>query len=293
MGSTRVLRFLLAVSALSLSGGVVQAQRYWHDDQGRDAFRIDAWLPFLKGDGHKFLTGALVPSASIRVGEGFRFEADLPIVRAGRDFGGTVGTQSSIRIGNPYVGLRIGEDDKPLAGLLGLRLPVAQDPKDAAGQHAVAVGALANFDDFEAFTPEIMTFRGAVEYRRVSASRFLIGVKGGPSLQTSISGDPTDDSEIYIDYGVRFGYDGSGALAMVALSGRYLMSAPTSGITCPATGSCDAKSFNARTDHHLSGTVELRSGALRPRVTVRVPLDRWRGTNDTDLILGVGVSIAR
>jgi len=211
MGSTRVLRFLLAVSALSLSGGVVQAQRYWHDDQGRDAFRIDAWMPFLKGDGHKFFTGAMVPSASIRVGDGFRVEADLPLVRASQDFGGIAGTQSAVRIGNPYIGLRIGEDAKPVAGSLGLRLPIGQDPKDAAGQQAVAVGAIANFDDFEAYTPDVMTFRGTLEYRKVGAKNFLFGVKGGPSLQTNISGDPTIDSEISLDYGGRFGYDGAGA----------------------------------------------------------------------------------
>jgi hypothetical protein len=293
MGSTRVLRFLLAVSVMSLSGGVVQAQRYWHDDQGRDAFRIDAWLPFLKGDGHKFFTGALVPSASIRIGDGFRFEADLPVMRAGQDFGGTVGTQSAFRIGNPYVGLRIGEDDKSVAGLLGVRLPVGQDPKDAAGQLAVAAGGIANFDDFEAFTPDLLTFRGLLEVRRVSAKNFLFGVKGGPSLQTNISGDPTTDSEISIDYGARFGYDGSRVLAMLALTGRYLMTAPRAPATCPATGACDARSFNNRTDHHVSGTVEFRPGAIRPRVTLRVPLDKARRTNEAGAILGVGVSIAR
>jgi len=293
MGSTRVLRFLFVVSALSLSGGVVQAQRYWHDDQGRDAFRIDAWMPFLKGDGHKFFTGAMVPSASIRVGDGFRVEADLPIVRASQDLGGIAGTQSAVRIGNPYIGLRIGEDAKPVAGSLGLRLPIGQDPKDAAGQQAVAVGAIANFDDFEAYTPDVMTFRGTLEYRKVSAKNILFGVKGGPSLQINIIGDPTIDSEISLDYGARVGYDATGALATLALTGRYLLSVPRAPLTCPVTGSCPAKSFDARSDHHLSGTVELRLGSVRPRATLRVPLDKARRDNDASAILALGVSIAR
>jgi len=292
MGSTRVLRFLLAVSALSLSGRVVQAQRYWHDDQGRDAFRIDAWMPFLKGDGHKFFTGALVPSASIRVGDGFRIEADVPVVRASQDFGGTVGTQSAVRLGNPYIGLRIGEDEKPVAGSLGLRLPIGQNPKDAAGEQAVAVGAIANFDDFEAYTPDVMTFRGTMEYRKLSAKNVLFGVKGGPSLQTNISGDPTIDTEISLDYGARVGYDGARALATLALTGRYLLSVPRAPDTCPVTGPCPAKSFDARSDHHLSGTLELRAGAVRPRVTLRIPLDKSRRDNDASAILGLGVSIA-
>ena len=96
MGSTRAVRLLFALSALTVSATAVHAQRYWHDEQGRDAIRIDAWLPFLKGDGHKFFTGALVPSASIRVGEGFRVEGDIPILRAGQDFGTAGGGTQSL-----------------------------------------------------------------------------------------------------------------------------------------------------------------------------------------------------
>lgn len=293
MGSTRVLRFLTAVSALSASAGAVQAQRYWHDDQGRDAYRIDAWLPFLKGDGHKFFTGVLVPSASIKVGEGIRFEADLPMMRAGQDLGGTAGKQNAFRMGNPYVGIRIGDDAKLVSATLGSRIAVSQNPDDAIAQQAVSAAVLANFDDYEAFAANILTFRGALEFHRVSASHFLLGVRGAGSMQVNTSGDPTRDSEMSFDYGARMGYEGGGAVAYVALTGRYLITAPRAPVICPPTGACDARSFDARTDHHLSGTVELRPGHVRPRVTLRIPLDKARREDGAGAILGVGVSIAR
>ncbi len=292
MGSTRVLRFLFAVAVLSPSGTALHAQRYWFDEQGRDAVRIDAWLPFLKGDGHKFFTGALVPSTSIRVGEGFRVEGDLPLLRAGQDFGTAGGKQSSVRLGNPYIGLRIGQDDKKVSGTLGLRFPVGKSAKTPIEQQAVNAAAVSNFDDFEAFVPNILTARGTLEYRSVSASRFLFGVKGGPSLQINTSGDPTQDSEISLDYGARIGYEGSGAQLAVGLSGRYLLTAPRAPAVCPVIDTCPGKSFAGRTDHHVSASFELRPGSVRPRLTLRFPLDEARRRDQAGAILGLGVSIA-
>ena len=78
MRLTRVLSPLIVLTALAFPATVVHAQRYWHDEQGRDAFRLDFAMPFLKGDGHKFFTGTFVPSLSLRAGEGFRVEADIP-----------------------------------------------------------------------------------------------------------------------------------------------------------------------------------------------------------------------
>jgi hypothetical protein len=312
MRSTRILRFLFVLTALALPSGVAHAQRYWHDDQGRDVVRIDLWLPLLRDTvpfrGHRFFTGAVVPSTSIRVGEGIRFEADLPIMRSGGCVGASgavircttpsTSKQSSFRIGNPYLGVRIGDDAKTISGTLGARLPIGQNPKDAIGQLAVAAAAGSNYDDFEAFMPNIMTFRGMLEVHRLSKKGFLFGVRGGPSLQISTSGDPQKDSETSFDYGARMGYEGSQVQLGLALSGRYLLTAPRVGACLPVLldklGNvipCDPKSFDNRTDHHLSGTMELRTGRVRPRATLRVPLDKSR-SKTSGAVVGFGVSIA-
>jgi len=296
MRSTRALRLLIVLTALSVPSGAISAQRYWHDDQGRDAFHLDIWLPFLKDTmafkGHKFFTGAIVPSVSIRAGDGIRVEGDFPMMRAGFQ-PGTGSKLQSFRIGNPYLGIRIGDDEKLVSGVLGARVPVGKKPTNFESQMAVSAGAVSNFDEFEAFNPNLLTFRGALELRRLRPNGFLIGLRGGPSLQMNTSGAPQADTEIYFDYGARLGFQGKSALATAALTGRYLITAPGFDFAClPAfPAGCDPKSFNARTHHAISGVVELRPGRIRPRATLRFPLDKDLRIQE-GAVLGVGLSIA-
>jgi hypothetical protein len=296
MRSTRALRLLIVLTALSVPSGAVSAQRYWHDDQGRDAFHLDVWLPFLKDTmafkGHKFFTGAIVPSVSIRAGEGIRVEADFPVMRAGYQ-PGTGSKLQSFRLGNPYLGIRIGDDEKLVTGVLGARIPAGKKPTSVVSQMAVSAGAVSNYDEFEAFNPNLLTFRGALELHKVRPSGFLVGLRGGPSLQMNTTGDPTGDTEIYFDYGARLGYQGSRALATAALTGRYLITAPAFDFVClPAfPAGCDPKSFAARTHHAVSGVFEFRPGRVRPRATLRFPLDKDLRTQ-AGAVLGLGLSIA-
>ena len=285
MRLTRVVTTI--VLALFAIPAVAGAQRYWHDDQGRDAVRLDFGLPFLKGDNHKFFTGTIFPSMSVRAGDGFRVEADIPIARAaGED-------ESAFRMGNPYLGLRIGDDEKPVSGILGLRFPVSKQPTSLMAARAVEAGMIADYDDFEAHVPNMLTFRGGLEYQRTRASGLLVGVRGVVSLQMNTGGDPTADSEANIDYGLRLGYAGAKALATVALTGRYLITAPHHESPClDEEAECDPKSFNERTHHQVTGVLELRPGRVRPRVTLRVPLDEDL-RDIAGAILGIGFSIAR
>src|ERR1044071_2027551 len=162
MRSTPALRLMTVLSMLAVPSGSVFAQRYWHDDAGRDAVRLDVWYPFLKGDADRFFTGAFVPSVSYRVGDGFRVEGDLPVMRSGyRPPDGT--TRSNLRIGNPYLGLRIGDDAKLVTGTIGVRAALEQTPSSLQGALAVSAAAASDFDDFEAFVPALLTFRGGGE----------------------------------------------------------------------------------------------------------------------------------
>lgn len=278
---TTIVLALFAVPAAAV------AQRYWHDDQGRDAFRLDIGFPFLKGDNHKFFTGTLVPSLSLRAGDGFRVEADVPISRAATD------GESSLRLGNPYLGLRIGEDEKPISGILGARFPISKQPTSALAARAVEAGTIADIDDAEAYLPNMLAFRGGLEYQRTRSSGLLVGARGVLALQMNTGGDPTADSEASFDYGFRLGYSGARALATVALTGRYLITAPHHNSPClDPLAECDPKSFSERTHNQLAGMLELRGGRLRPRVTLRVPLDEAL-RDVAGAILGIGFSLAK
>ena len=287
MRLTRVLSPLIVLTAMAVPATVVHAQRYWHDEQGRDAFRFDFALPFLKGDDHKFFTGTFVPSLSLRAGEGFRVEADIPVARAGGD------ASSSLRLGNPYIGLRIGDDAKPVSGILGVRLPGSRKPTTAIAARALAAGSISEYDDFEAYSPNLLTVRGGLEYRHARSDGLMFGVRGAGSLQLNTSGDPGADAETYFDYGVRSGYEGAKALATVALTGRYVITAPAQDFACiPLDPDCNPKGFNERTHNQITGVLELRKGGVRPRVTLRVPLDKDL-RDIAGAVLGLGVSIGR
>jgi len=278
MRSTGALRPSLALAALILPLGTLQAQRYWHDDQGRNAIRLEAAIPSLEGDGHKFFTGTTVPSVSVRLGEGFRLEGDLPMMRASFDYPAPTGQLSAFRLGNPYVGLRIGDDTKLATGTLGFRAPVGSKPTDAIGELAVDAGKLSNIDEFEAFASNVMTVRGAVEVRQVGSRGWLIGARGGSSILMSTDGSPLTETEIYFDYGVRAGYDKSKVLATAAVTGRYLMNQHD-------------LTFNQRTHHNAVGAVEVRTGLVRPRVTVRIPFDKDI-RDEVKYVIGFGVTFS-
>jgi|ERR1043165_5724970 hypothetical protein len=278
MRLTSALRLMTILSMLAVPSGSVAAQRYWHDDQDRDAVHLDVWYPFLKGDADRFFTGAFVPSVSHRIGEGFRIEGDLPLMRAGYTLP-TGGKTSNFRIGNPYLGLRIGDDQKLVTGIVGMRVPLEQTPTSLAGMQGVTAGLVSNTDDFEAFVPTLLTFRGGLEIRKLRKSGLVLGARGGSSLQISTSGNPVQETSVYFDYGARIGYEGKRSLVDVALTGRYLIN---------PNGSL---SFDERTQHAASGTVEWRPGHVRPRATLRIPFDKV-SRDVAGAVLGLGVGIA-
>lgn len=261
MRLTRALRPLVVLTILVVPlCGPLQAQRYWHDEQGRDAFRLDVLMPLLKGDGDKFPTGAVIPSLSLRAADGIRVEADFPLMRGGFDFGGTVGSQSAFRIGNPYVGLRIGEDDKQFSGYLGGRPPLGSKPENAIGAYVVNAASIAYPENAEAFASDLLTITGGLEWRNKSSGNFLMGSKLGSSLLVTTDGSPVSRTDAYLDYGFRAGYEGT-ALITAGLTGRFNMTAKDAGTT-------------GRSTHTVSGVFEYRAWAFRPRVSVRIPIDK-------------------
>jgi hypothetical protein len=277
MRSTRALRPLFALTTLLLPLGSLHAQRYWHDDRDGDALRLDVSYPFLKGGNYKFPTFALVPSASIRAAEGIRVEADFPLMRAAYDFGGTTGTETSLRVGNPYLGFRIGDDAKPFSGVLGARVPLGENPKDLIGQRAILAGTASSFDDYEAFQPNTVLVRAALE-GRWRGDRHFLGAKLGGSIVLPTSGNPLSETVKYIDYGGRGGIDSGGLEASIALTGR-LVSQSVSG-----------SGFSARTHHAATGAVALTKGMVRPRLSLRVPFDKDL-RDVAGAVLGAGVTV--
>jgi hypothetical protein len=257
---TKALRHPAAALVLvSLLWSVtLPAQQYWTDRAEGTVVRADFLKPFFKGDGGpQFLTGVVFVSASTAAGKLLRIEADVPLVRAGFTIGEI--KESSLRIGNPYLGARIHRADHPVSAYLGVRLPLADEPQTPAGGLAYEVGFLSDPDQWEAFLPNVFTARAGAELRSVFPSGLLIGAKLGPSVLVPSEGGA--DPELFADYGVQGGYEGSAIRATIGVTGRLL-----------ATES--DLSLTERTFHMATGTLELRRGRIRPSLLFRMPLDQ-------------------
>lgn len=258
--STKALRHPAAALVLvSLLWSVtLPAQQYWPDRAEGTVVRADFLKPFFKGDAApQFLSGVVFVSASTAAGKLLRLEVDVPLVRAGFTLGEI--KESSLRIGNPYLGARIHSADGLASGYLGVRLPLASEPQTPAGGLAYQVGFLSDPDQWEAFLPKVFTARAGLELRSVSRSGLLIGAKLGPSLLVS-SKSGGGDPELFADYGVQGGYEGAAIRATIGVTGRLL--ATESGL-----------SLEERTFHMATGTLELRRGRIRPSLLFRMPLD--------------------
>lgn len=253
-----------------------QGQTYWHDETATTAVRLDLLKVFAKEDGTQFLNGALFLSGSTRIGKTLRFEADLPIARTGFDAGSGL-NESAVRLGNPYLGLTVRGEGKPIGLQFGIRLPTASDPDTFIGEAANEMGYFADFDRFEAFLPKVLTARAAVEIRHTTPSGFLLGAKLGPALLVDTHGASTQSQDLYADYGIRAAYQGPAVTATVGFTGRALITEAD-------------LSLSERTVHQLTGAVEVGRGRVRPSGLVRFPLDDdFREL--TGVIVGVGVRL--
>lgn len=245
------------------------AQSYWHDDVGRTQLRIELLKPLIKNADEDFTTGAAFLSASFRAGSAIRFETDLPVSRAAAaDF-------SSTRIGNPYLGIVRYRDERPISWRVGLRVPVASSVTTLGDLAAPAIGILSDPDRFEAFLPDVLTLRGAFEWRQVKPGGLLLGAVLGPSVLIATE-DGGDDAEVLGDYGIRIGYRDEGVQAAASFTGRLVFT--------------EDGSLAERTDHRLNGTIELRRGTLRPEFLLRIPLDS-SVRDAVGVILGAGLRV--
>ncbi|MFN0180363.1 MAG: hypothetical protein ACKVZ0_16305 [Gemmatimonadales bacterium] len=272
--STSTRGAIIAIVSL-LGSTALPAQQYWAERGAGALLRTDLLKPFFKGDGNQFLNGTVALSGSGRIGTSVRLEAEVPLARAGFD-AGTLPSQSSIRFGNPYLGVQFHQSDRPWSGRIGVRLPLASEPSTAAGLGALGVGVLADPDRLEAYLPNVMTVRTDAEVRSVTVGGFLIGAKFGSSLLIPTKGE-SGDPELFGDYGVRGGYESPSVRATVGLTGRLL--ATESGL-----------SFSDRTFHAITGAVDLRRGAVRPSVMIRIPLDS-AARDAAGAILGIGLTV--
>lgn len=210
-----------------------------------------------------FTTAALFLSARWRVSGPLVLRAELPFINVGiKDqyyidpLGDTIQVEggSENQFGNPFIGLEVGAPGSPLTGEFGVRFPIVDD------QHLFSsgFGVFGDYDRFEAFFPDIMTFTAIANYQYRGPTGLLLRLRSGPAFMVVTEGG--GDPELFADYSAQAGYQGSRVTVLAGLTGRALVTESD-------------LSFGERTIHQLGLSASYATGRFIPGILFRVPMD--------------------
>jgi hypothetical protein len=150
---------------------------------------------------------------------------------------------------------------------VGLRIP-------SGGEDAAFVGLFTDLIDRpDAFFEKSFALVTLARYRHTGAGGFGIEVHGSPRWIIPREGG---DTEVFIGYGVRAGYDGDAVSLLAGPSGVLIV-----------TG---GGNLGDRTFHQVGLAAQLKLGVVRPGAELRVPLDS-QYQDLLDAVLGVSLTI--
>ena len=250
--SLRTAAVCLMAAASALAAHTVSAQSIWHP---RDVDRA-VTVEFLKPDfddepfaeDEDFMTAAAFLSARLPLSPKLSFIGQVPLARF---YGASTFGQTDRALGNVYLGIEE-RGSGLLSGELGVYLPTSS----ANAPYALATGIVADVARWEAFYDNAVSARAALNFRRVSPSNFVVGLRVGPALV--ITTESNSDTEIYANYSGRFGYEDARVRAGAGLTGRMILT--QSGL-----------SLSQRTVHQLEVHADV-GRSIRPGVELKVPL---------------------
>ncbi|MFQ6113378.1 MAG: hypothetical protein ACE5NG_04715 [bacterium] len=268
--------FFLIIATSSLMSPLVllsplSAQTIWLNQGQDNSIAIEVLKPEFDGDDDfTFISTAWFLSGRFSLGENVMIAGELPIAHGGIDTDFGVDESQTV-IGNPYVGFEIRRQGSSMFAEIGVRPPLTPDDNPFAS----FVGLFSDFDRLEAFTPDILTVTGKVNYHRTNASKVVFRIRGGTALLINTEGKG-DDTELFLDYSGQVGYEGDQFSLIGGLTGRFLAS--------------EDGDLGERTvlQLGLAASVGLRN--VRPGIHLRIPLDDDL-TGVLDLVAGLNLGV--
>ncbi len=227
-----------------------------------------------------FATATFFLSGRFRLGGLLTLKAELPFTNAGlKDytfidfFGDTVhfDSYSENQFGNPLVGVEIGAPGSRFAADFAVRFPIVDDEHLLASEFAL----VTDYDRFEAFFPDIMTFTAGANYRYTGPTGLLINLRAGPAFMAVTEEGNDTDPELFADYGAQIGYQKDRITLMGGFTGRAII---TEGDL----------SFSERTIQQLGLSGSHAFGNFIPGLLFRVPMDDDLG-DILDFVFGINV----
>ena len=243
------------------------AQSIWTAQYpGEHSVTLEIMKPNFSGRSNfSFATSVLFLSTSIPLSDQTNIVLDLPFSHAGSS------RSSDNTVGNPYVGIELGAQNARVYPEFGVRLPVLTSFGDRGS--SVGVGRFSDFDRFEAFTPDIFSISGMLNYQQRVDSGLTLRLRGGPILSIDPSGG---SSEWILAYSAQAWYQGQQIRIGAGISGRAFL-----------TNGDD--SIGERMVDQLGFTATLISGEYQPGIHIRVPIDDNLGRL-LDVVIGIQIS---
>jgi len=234
----------------------VKGQYLWLDRGNNNSIAYEFIKPsFENAEDLTFFTSAMFLSGRFVTSDKFAVVGEIPFAIYGldREQGEDV---SENAFGNPYIGIELRDENSPVFGEFGIRLPFAPSEDN---QSAVMVGAFTEFvERMEAFVPEILPVNAFINYHSVNKSSLAVRLRAGFSGWFA-TGD-RDENEWFLLYGVQGGYQTDQVNLMAGLSGRWWLS-------------LEDADFSEKTFHQLVLEADFGLGSVRPGVLIKIPLD--------------------
>jgi len=191
------------------------AQSIWTAQYpGEHSVTLEIMKPNFPGRSNfSFATSVLFLSTSIPLSDQTNIVLDLPFSHAGSS------RSSDNTVGNPYVGIELGGQNAHVYPEFGVRLPVLTSFGDG-----VLVGRLSDFDRLEAFTPDIFSISGMLNYQHRVDSGLTLRLRGGPILSINPSrGQFEKASEWILAYSAQAWDQGQQIRIGAGISGRAIL----------------------------------------------------------------------
>ena len=226
-------------------------QSLWTKPYESDRVTLETLQPALEtaeDEDVDFVTSAHFLSGSFLFTPQSAVVVDVPFAHYSATVSGDGQTDSII--GNPYLGLEVSTQRRPLLLEAGVRLPVVSDASAATN-----VGTGADFDRREAFDADRFAAHLIGNARIATEDDFSFRLRGGPLLSVDTEGD--DRADVIALYSLQAWFEGN----------RFILGG---GLTARTNTTGDG-SFGERSAFHGSLSVIYDGARLQPGLLIKTP----------------------
>jgi hypothetical protein len=240
------------------------AQSIWLDRSQEKTLALEVLRPDFKNEDDEFARSSnsgwvLFWSSRVPLSKSFHLVGELPFAFGSYKYesrgSGFRRSESESTIGNPYLGVEVGEQDIPVFVELGIRLPLASENNFLG----VMTGFYTDMDRLEAFVPNMVPINVMINLHQTGANGFQFRLRGGTTLLLD-TGEGEDTTEEFIGYSAQAGYRFQHLSLMAGFSGRAIVSE-------------DDLNYGERSFHQLGFNASVRLGQWRSGLHLRLPLD--------------------